>query len=300
MPEFVVEKTKGDVIIVAGKRASRPHIFGKKVDLCPFDAGSEKHTPPTTFALPAENDWRVRCFENGFPFLQRKGKFAALTKNNPTPAFGDHEVIVESDRHEEEFQDFSTDQVRLCFSAYEHREKEFYARKGTKYVLLFKNHGKAAGASIDHEHSQIISLPFVPPVVAAEEKACRKKCVFCELLKKEKENELFENDYFVAVRPSFARFPYEFWLVSKKHVGGFRDFDEAMADEFCVALKKCAKTALKVSESYNFLYHAAPPKGKLHFHVEVVPRTNNWAGAELGGGIIVNSKEASQAIEELR
>ena len=300
MPFFLKEKTKGDLIIVAGKRSGRPHVFGKKVSWCPFDKKNEKHTPPTTFALPTEKNWRVRCFENGFPFLQRKGKFLPVTKSNSPAAFGDHEVIVESDKHEDAFQEFSFDQLRLCFSAYRQREKALYAREGVKYVLLFKNHGKAAGASIDHEHSQIFSLPFVPPVVAAEEKSCGKKCVLCELLKKEGGNVVFENDYFVAVRPSYARFPYEFWLVSKKHIGGFRDFDEAMADEFCRALQQCAKTALKVCESYNFLYHSAPPKGKLHFHVEVVPRTNNWAGAELGGGIIINSKQASQAVEELK
>lgn len=299
MADFAIEKTKGDFLIVAAKRSLRPKNFGKKVD-CPFDVGNESITPPTRLALPSEN-WRVRAFENAFPFLQRKGKFR-LAKGSEwdSPAWGDHEVIVETNVHGEQFENFSSDQLRLCLAAYERREGELYSHKGVKYAFLFKNHGKAAGASIPHEHSQIISLPFVPPVIAAEEKASAKKCLHCELLRKERKNALFENDYFAAVRPSYARFPFEFWIVSKEHQNRFSDFDEAESDELMQALQESAKRCLKVSQDYNFFFHAAPPGGKLHFHVEVVPRTNVWAGAELGAGIIINSRAAKQAIEQLK
>ena len=311
MPEYRLEPTKKEIVVVASKRAKRPRIFGRKAakKACPFCPGGEHLTPPTTFALPAEKNWKTRCFRNAFPIFEPRGKFSAPSPSKlfwKAPGFGEHEVIVETPEHGKLFQDLDEKQLMLVFLSYKNRFRELGKRRGIKCVFLFKNHGQAGGASIDHEHAQIVSLPFVPPVIQKEidfsEAFWRKnkKCFFCEIKKFEKAI-LFENSHFVAVRPSFARFPYEFWLVSKRCCESLLDFSPGEAKLFMNSLAECVRKAFNVSKDYNILFHNSPAAGQggLHFHCEVIPRTNVWAGLELGTGIIVDSRSEREALQAL-
>ncbi len=306
MPEYVLEPTKQEIVVVAAKRAKRPTVFGKGVAACPFCPGSEHTTPPTTFALPAKGKWQVRCFRNGFPILDAKAKFVtpSMWFSWKSPAFGEHEVIVETSQHGTLFQNLDDKQLSLIFQAYKQRFKQLSTRKGVECVFLFKNHGKAGGASIEHEHAQITALPFVPPVILREMafsslyKKEKGKCYFCEI-KKLEGGVLFENKHFVALRPSFARFPFEFWLVPKRHVEDFTQFSAQEEKEFMSSLSQSISKVFNVSQDYNVIFHNSPKGGGLHFHCEIIPRTNVWAGLELGTGVIVVSRSQKQAAEEL-
>ncbi len=302
--EFREDPTKGTRVIFSTERARRPMVFGEEEKKkCPFCRGSEAMTPPTTFARPNAFEWRVRCFRNAFPLLSPKQPFQGLVG----PAFGDHEVIVETNEHGALFQDLSAEQSALVMEAYKHRFRTLGAREGIKCVYLFKNHGRAAGASIEHEHAQIVALPFVPELIERELAAFDEfsgkegKCFYCTLLESEGENLLDENNSFHALCPSFARFPAETWLVAKRHFGTMLDFNETEEKDFMALLASCVKKIYeKQGHDYVVAFHNAPAGTEFHFHAEIYPRTNVWAGLELGAGLVVNTKSEKDALKELK
>ena len=283
---FREDETKGVVVAALPSRAKRPTVYKKRG--CPFCPGNESLTPPTTFALPSEKDWRTRCFENAFPIMKGTN--------------GRHEVIVETPRHNKLFQDLGDKQLGLVFETYKNR---FLAlQKNKDFVFLFKNHGRASGASIEHEHSQIISLPFVPDLTQKELaffaafKRKRGKCFYCTLAKRERV--LLKTKHFAVVVPRFARFPCETWVVPKKCVNSFTEFSEAEALDFMRVLRDVVRRVYGYAKDYTIAFHNAPRGARFHFHAEIYPRPNVWGGIELGTGLIINPKDGKQALKTLK
>ena len=304
--EFRQDPLKGVIVVVANERAMRP--MGPVQ--CPFCPGSESVTPPTKLALPNAKEWKVRCFDNAFAVVKPKGKYRAPKEGEfffTTDAFGEHEVIVESPDHHQLFQDIENPVLQqMIFDAYKRRLAALSKKKGTQYVYLFKNHGRMAGASIEHEHSQIVSLPFMPPMAKEEldrAKEFRKrtgKCITCEILEREKANTLFENEHFAAICPSFARFPFEVWIIAKNHRGNITQFNAIEGGDFIAMLRLSIRAIYRVSKDYNVIYHNNFSKETdSHFHAEVCPRPNIWAGLELGTGLIVNTKTEKESLAAL-
>ncbi len=279
--EFRQDATKNLTIISASKRSQRPLVYSEKV-FCPFDKGSENSTPPTSFALP-EGDWKVRCFENLYPVLKKEGVFSKGTGFWKSPAFGRHEVIVETEEHGKLFQDFTEEQLYLVLKAYLNRFKFF--SENNEYAFLFKNHGKGSGASIDHEHSQIIGLPFVPEMIKRESELFEKECVLCGF-----EESMVPSDFFKVFAPPFARFPLEVWVIPKRHVKTFLDLTEDEGKELMRLLKIIIAKEYEKSKDYTIAFHSGFKEKDFHFHVEFYPRPNVWGGIELGTGVIINPK----------
>lgn len=303
--EFRRDAVKDSIVLIANERGKRPVIYGTQ-PACPFCRGGEQNTPPTTFALPSEKDWRVRSFDNVFALVGTSGKYVELNSvNSASFAYGRHEVIVESDVHEELFHELGELQLKFVFNAYKDRYNSLMGDEAAKYVHLFKNHGRNAGASIEHEHSQILSFPFVPEMIVREqenleESEKRGKCVICEMLSKEAENLLIENDYFSAICPSFSRFANEIWIIPKAHVSSIADIGEEQGLHLMKLLKECIRRVHFIVKDYNVVYHNAPKGMKSHFHVEIYPRSGYWAGVELGTGVIVNQKSEKDALMTLK
>lgn len=304
--EFRKDPIKGAMVIVANERALRP--LDPSVS-CPFCKGAEKVTPPTKLALPTEKNWTVRCFDNAFAIVKPRGVFRPEKKGDvfyTSPAYGEHEVIVETPDHHQLFTDIKDpSHLAMVFRAYKQRYETLCKKKGTKYVHLFKNHGRLGGASLEHEHSQIISLPFVPALIQTEidnEREYKKKtgkCIICELLEKEKENIILQNESFAVLCPSFARFPFETWIISLEHKKSIAQFSEFQGGQFMQALRTIVEAVFRVSRDYNIAYHNGIEGEDSHFHAEIYPRPNVWAGLELGTGIIVNTKTEKEAITAL-
>lgn len=304
---------KGVRVIISSDRAKRPSQTDATkpvTPVCPFCPGSEGMTPPTTFALPKEKDWKVRAFRNKFAIVKPEGKFREGPKGDgknllwSSPGWGDHEVIVETPLHDQLFQHLDIRQLERALAAYKHRFRALCKLKGVKSVYLFKNHGRASGASINHEHSQIIALPFVPDYLERESKSLKKTdCAMCASVKEAQGDGriISQTKHFVAFTPFSPRFPDEFWLASKQHVNSFLAFTKAHDREFLKLLHHCVSRAIEESVDYTIAYHNAPlGKGDYHFHLEVYPRPNVWGGIEIGTGLIVNSKDPRQAVKELR
>ncbi len=275
------DPTKGTHVLMLPSRSKRPEKF--EAHGCFFCPGNEHTTPPTTLALPKEPNWRVRAFQNKFKVTHA------------------HEVIVETNEHDALYQDFGDEQLAFVFRAYKDRYAALAAE--SEYVLLFKNHGKMGGASIGHEHAQIIAFDFVPEMAEREWTAFdENKKIFLEMLAEhEKRGLVFaERGCFAAFTPLFARFPGEAWIVPRKQFDSFCDFDESETKDFAWLLRDCVKRVASFSPDYNFVFHCAPAGRSFWFHCEIYPRSSVWAGVELGGGVIINPKSAADSLEALK
>ncbi len=306
--EIQRDKTKNVVVILASERSKRPTISknsrAKNKHSCPFDFGNEQMTPSSRLEIVTfkSKKWEVRAMENKFPAVSPFEKY--VQNKEYTGAFGVHEVIVETPNHNEQFEDLSASQMQSVFEAYVNRFTEISKIKGVKYVSLFKNHGQNAGASIPHEHSQIIGLPFVPEMNVNEFQHSKNKsqCAYCKLAK-EKASIIFENKFFSVVCPYIARFGFECWVIPKKHKTDFSLFDTGERAAFMEALQETVRRVKRKTSDYNFSFHSSGKGGNVHFHVEIYPRQvapHVWAGLELGTGVIISSTDKITALKTLR
>lgn len=273
---FADDVFHGTRVAYSPARQKRPH----KPKDCLFCPGAEHFTPPATLLLPSKKNWRVRCFPNKFPVVEKR--------------FGGHEIIVETPGHEA-WDDFSNDQLALVFQGYQNRFRALSKKRNAKYVLLFKNFGDKSGASIDHEHAQIISFPFVPDLIQSELRAGSN--AFKKLLKKKA---VFQSKHFLAVCPPVSRFPWETWILSKDPAIRFESMDAKTGLELMGVLQDVIRNVKKLSWDYTVVFHAAPKGKTLWFHVEVLPRKSVFGGVELGAGVVVNFKKPNDALRELR
>ncbi len=165
--------------------------------------------------------------------------------------------------------------------------------KGIQYVQVFKNHGKDAGTSLAHSHSQIMALSQVPSHVTEKIDAAKqfKKCPYCEISKIESRSsrKILETKEIIAFCPYASRFNYEAWIFPKNHKKTFAELNELELKGIAEALKKILVSLKSMNASYNFYIHFAPADKDLHFHVEITPRVSTWGGFEISTNSIINS-----------
>src|SRR5437868_15493374 len=177
MPELRKDPIVGRWVIIATERTKRPHDFGARTEprrgLCPFCPGQESMTPSELYAVrPADGPgarpnapgWRLRAFPNKFPALRVEGDLDRAGDGiyDRMNGVGAHEVIVETPDHMRKFCDLSEAEIASVLRAYRERMIDLHRDQRLKYVMIFKHQGQAAGASLDHTHSQLIALPIVP------------------------------------------------------------------------------------------------------------------------------------------
>jgi UDPglucose--hexose-1-phosphate uridylyltransferase len=292
-------------VIIAGNRGKRPVDFIQKEcetkeGVCVFCPGNEHLTPKEILSILGPHGWTVRAFENMYP----------ATSLEFPQAFGRHEVIVEMNQHNKNLQDLPPGAIREVIDMYCSRIDDISKIDGIAYVLIFKNHGEAAGTSIAHEHSQLIALSQIPTLVENELAAYKKyhhktkKCIFCDIAEMEmnSERKIFENDKFFCFAPFASRFPFEAWLLPKRHAGNITDLTDEEKNSLADALKTIlgALSKLLRNPPYNYYLHIAPPREDFHFHIEICPRVTKLAGFELGSDIIINTMPPEKAAAELK
>ena len=238
---------------------------------------------------------------------------------------GAHEVIVEHPDHTIGLADMSVSHIEKILWAYKHRLEDLQRDPRFRYILIFKNHGEVAGASLSHPHSQLIATPITPRYVKLELATCRdffqqkERCIFCDLVRQELsagERVIEDNEFFVALAPFASRFPYETWILPRTHSARFKNMPEAERAELARMLKDTMyrmKEALR-DPPYNYVLHTAPnlvPRaGKsdywgtiewdYHWHIEITPRLTRIAGFEAGTGLYINPTSPEEATKHLR
>ncbi|MEK9135408.1 MAG: galactose-1-phosphate uridylyltransferase [Patescibacteria group bacterium] len=304
--ELRFDPVSKDWILIATGRARRPETFGKEIlqraQDCPF------------CQLPGE--WFVKVIPNKYPPFSPNN---TLEKREEGPyqvmdGVGFAEVVVTKD-HSKSMAQFSIPEIRQVLDVYHERYLDLMNEKFVNYVSIFHNHGKTAGATISHPHSQIITHPIIDPDLnrslagSAEYWRKHKKCVHCVMLdfdKKDGQRIIFENEDFLVVSPFASRIAFETRIYPKRHLAYFERIKDkekdSLAEAFKIAFSKLYK-ALN-SPDYNFFLHTAPCDGKnydhYHWHFEILPKTSTWAGFELGTGIEISTIEPEKAAEYLR
>lgn len=290
-------------VIIASERMKRPESYSKTVKkptekVCFFCPSNEHMTPPEIDRISAGDEWIVRCFPNKFPvtyILNGKG-----TKNSQSmPAHGKHEIIVESPGHDTLLHQLSLDHLMKVFDMYQRRIDAIEKIKGVKYVSLFKNQGKNAGASLYHSHTQLIGIPLIPKLIAEEIESSNGKCKICKIGEDEMKTKrkIYADDNTIAYTPYASRFPFEVWIQPRRHVSRLNDMTEQELRSFVSILKNVLGRLndLQHGSPYNFYIHHSPKGGDLHFHLELCPKFSIIAGFELSSCMYINTMPPENA-----
>jgi UDPglucose--hexose-1-phosphate uridylyltransferase len=337
MPELRKDPIIGRWVIIATERAGRPDQFATRAaespaeKPCPFCEGSESHTPPEIYALrprrsPANSPgWDLRVVPSIAPFLRIEGDLERRGKGiyDMMNGIGAHEIIVETNQHIENMADLSEEQIAKVITCYVDRISDLEKDTRFKYSLIFKNHGWIAGGGrVKHSRSQLISTPVNPKRVKEELFGARRyynyheRCIFCDLIKQELESKVrvvLDIDGFVAIAPFAARFPFEVWILPKKHSCDFTNLEMSQRLDLGRIMKKVLMKMKKGLNDppYNYILHTAPfrrPKvgywksieQDYHWHIEIMPRLTRVAGFEWGTGFYICPLPPENAAQFLR
>ncbi len=238
MTELRKDPVVGRWVIISTERAKRPQEFTpepvpRREGVCPLCPGSERMTPPEILGYrqggqPNDPNWTLRVVPNKFPALRIEGELGKAADGiyDRMHGIGAHEVVIESERHDVDLFDLPEKRFEDVLWAYRDRLVDLKKDHRFKSVLIFKNHGAAAGASLTHSHSQLIALPVIPKRVMEEMNGCREyyrfrdRCLFCDIVVQEMDQKVRiveETGEFLAFSPYAPRFPFETWIVPKRH-----------------------------------------------------------------------------------
>ncbi len=314
-------------VIIATERSKRPHAdrattASDRDEPCPFCAGREGETPPEVLAYrdpstPANTPgWRVRVVPNKYPALADVGDISQPTGSPYVglSGVGAHEVIVESPKHCLSMSELSEGQVEDVLRAYRQRLIFLKNDQRWKSILIYKNEGSAAGATLEHVHSQLLALPIVPRETDQEWRALmahydmRKRCLYCEMLDSERADGrriLFETAAFIGFCPFASRVPFEICLVPKEHSPAFETMASEQLRELAFMLRQSLQRLARIVDApFNYVIHSAPlqelRRECYHWHLEILPRISKIAGFELATGYYINTVAPEIAARQLR
>lgn len=279
-----------------------------KGGVCPFCYGNESLTPPEIDSFrdphtgPNTSGWQVRVVPNKFPALQIEGDLdrAGSGIYDMSNGIGAHEILIETPYHHKDIPDLLDEEIEKIIIMLCRRALDLVKDRRLKYIMVFKNYGPAAGASLEHPHTQIIALPMVPKNVKEEIEGARRyfeyrdRCIFCDIIRQEKQDDeriILENNHFLAFCPFVSRFPFEIWIIPKKHSSYFCHMSPEEIPDLAVMLKDIISRIKKIfaNPAYNFIIHSSPVETAegveyYHWHIEFMPNLTRVAGFEWGTG----------------
>ena len=321
------------------EEAPAPHDTRPHVDTCPFCRGNESKTPPPIAQIPSDSDWMLRIVENLYPVLgdEISNPNFSFGMQQTIDGYGRHEVIIDHASHGIRIHEMTTEHLALLLSTYRSRMEQLYhSNDRLKYVLVFKNFGPAAGASISHTHSQIIAMPVVPDNVQAEVRNSNAfyqssgRCIFCSSIDEALtfEATLYDresgeirrkinvgqfvierNSRFIAIKPFASRFEWEVHILPLQHSADFIHTSPGDLAQLAAIFKRTMArlNAVLGSVQYNFFFHSVPHGAEyagnapsFHWHIEICQRTSIPSGFELGSGLFVNTICPEDGAEKLR
>jgi len=328
MPELRKDPILGRWIIISKERGKRPTDFivetnSTKGGFCPLCPGNENTTPPEVLAYGRESGppnspgWKLRVVPNKYPALIIEGELGKEGEGiyDKMNGIGAHEVIVESPNHEDSLANLPPEKLKQIFWAFRDRIIDLGRDPRFRYVMVFKNYGRAAGASLEHSHSQLVALPILPRMIVSELDGSlsyyryKERCIFCDIIRQEIKEDtriVCQNDKFITIAPYAPRSPFEMWILPKEHSSSYTSLDEqgfaSLSDIFSESMRRLDKCIPGVP--YNFVLHTAPLRSPhlehFHWHFEIMPKLTNIAGFEWGSGFYINPTPPEDAAKFLR
>jgi len=332
MPELRKDPITQEWVIIATERARRPSDFmhlaineqekPEYSPTCPFCPGKELLTPPEVqaFRQGSESntpDWWVRVVPNKFPALAIEGDLHkhGVGMYDVMNGVGAHEVIIETPKHNLEPATMNLNQLAEVLWIYRERYLDLRKDSRFKYILLFRNHGKVAGASLEHPHSQLIATPMIPIDVVNELQGAeryyqyRDRCIWCDMIKDELDSSVRvvnQTEHFIAIEPFASKYPFETWLLPQQHQASFSAMSRDRMVEFAQLMQDTLGRIARCLNSppYNYAIHTAPCDREdsevFHWHMVIMPRLTIAAGFEMGTGIYINVTSPEDAARYLR
>lgn len=331
MPELRKDPVAGRWVIVASERAKRPMDFraataGPRGGPCAFCEGQEAGTPNEIVAIrqggspPNTRGWSARVVPNKFPALMVEGDLDRRGSGiyDLMNGVGAHEVIIEGPQHFTNVTELSVGAIRNVLWLYRERLADLKRDRRFVYGLIFKNQGAAAGASMEHSHSQIIVTPIVPLLVQDELRGSKRffeyrdRCIFCDMVEQEirtGERLVIDDPNFVALEPFASRFAFETWILPKRHLVRFEELADSALGDLAQILRETLRRLERALDNppYNMVLHTTPfDMGDVpyyHWHFEIIPRITGVAGFEWGSGFYINAvppESAAQFLREVR
>ena len=277
-------------VIIAPRRGVRPHDVAECV---PKSVSAPCHFCPEKLdreiavcEIKEKGRWLVKVIANKFP---------AVSLDNKN-AYGVQEVVVETPEHGAHLEDLPDEHVAKLLEVYAARTSAISKNKKIEYILIFKNAGGPAGASIQHAHSQIFATQFLPPHLADKSQKTQAyklrtgRCVYCDVIKKERKSPrlVFEDAQVIAFTPYASMHNYELWILPKRHLDNVTLLSAVERLSWAIILKRALKKIVALGLPYNFYFHQVVHDEDQHFYMKITPRGSIWAGVEIGSGLIIN------------
>lgn len=303
-PEIRKDYIQEKYVIIAPKRGKRPHDIPqtkkyqkKMIASCIFCPANLKDVP-SLYKKGSGNDWSINVIKNKFP---------AVSLDNDK-AYGQQEVVIETPDHTLELDDLSVDQIADLLEAYSERTKAISKNSKIEYILIFKNDGGVAGATLQHSHSQIFATQFLPPHLfdkSQRQQAYKLEhgnCVYCDVIAKESKGSrlIYRDKNVVAFTPYASMFNYEAWIMPIAHRDNITELTASERKSFAKMLKHILTKICQLDLPYNFYFHQIINDNDQHLYMKVVPRGSVWAGVEIGSGLIINPIDPDEAAEYYR
>jgi UDPglucose--hexose-1-phosphate uridylyltransferase len=320
------------VVIATGRgqrpAATVPHRRAVRESACPFCPGNEHMAPPEIYADRDQlGCWDVRVVPNKFPTLRVEGD---TDRRGPellrrTDAVGADEVIIEGPDHRKELPDLGADHVVRVLRAYKARLDDLRGDTRLRHIVVFRNFGEAAGATLSHPHSQLVALPITPHAVEEKLEGARihfarhRRCIFCDVVEQElqeRQRVVMETEHFVVLTPFASRFPFELCIYPRVHQHDFvLATDDEQRDLAAVLVGLLSRLRDRLDNPpYNMVLQTSPTpwphpgrpeywttlEDDYHWHVEILPRLTDTTGLDWGTGLYVNPTSPESAAETLR
>jgi UDPglucose--hexose-1-phosphate uridylyltransferase len=328
MSELRKDPIQGTWVIIAMERWRRPSDFETEVrrpigGFCPLCKGNENYTPPEIFAFrdigtpPNSPGWSLRVVPNKFPVLRIEEDLNREGDGiyDKMDGVGAHEVLIETPLHNETLATLPVKAVENVLWAYRERMIDLRRDQRLRYIQIFKNYGAAAGASLEHSHSQIIALPIIPKRISEEIEGAKNyfdykdRCVFCDIIRQELQQRhrvIIENKSFVSIAPFASRFPFEIWVLPKTHFPSFEHMEPLQYEQAAQLLSNTLQRMNQVLNDppYNYIIHTSSfselDKDYYHWHFEIIPKLIRLAGFEWGTGFYINPIPPEDAAEYMK
>ncbi len=333
MPELRKDPLIDRWVIIAAERGRRPTDFNRAPDplqgaFDPFAPGNESRTPPEVAAWGRPDDappdspgWQVRVVPNKFPALTLDGELdpKGVGIFDMVNGVGAHEVIIEHPDGDWDFDQAQGDEMLLILHAYVARINALREDKRFRYVIVFRNVGAQAGATLSHSHSQVIAVPILPKLIKEQLEAARdyyerkQRCLYMDILRQEIESGeriVEQNEHFVVLSPFAARFPFEVQIFPRRQCHDFTLITEpeieALGDVLSRTLQRYKKALNQ--PAYNMMLQTAPfvrphlgtIENDFCWHIDILPRLTSVAGFEWGTGFYINPVSPEAATQFLR
>ena len=298
--DYIQEK----YVIIAPRRTERPHELERPVRVHPAASKTCAFCPNKIEAqaqiltVEGKRGWLIKVIANKFP---------AVTLDNPK-AYGMQEVVVETPEHRPELEELPLAHLTKLFEVYAERTKAISDNPKIEYIIIFKNEGGTAGASILHSHSQIFATNFLPPHLLDKSQKVQAyklktgRCVYCDVISRERRSPrlVYDDGTVVAFTPYASMYNYEVWVLPRRHLDNIGDLTESERISWAKNMKRLLHKISKLGLPYNYYFHQVVHDEDQHLYMKITPRGSVWAGVEIGSGLIINPVSPEEAARYYR